>query len=82
MEAKLETYFMPIAQTLTEGGIMECKALKVKKAAQNLFDNRLGWSDGRSPYAPKEFWYQLGVALYGKKDKRVQDLSKEDKAST
>ncbi len=43
-------------------------------AAQNLFDNRLGWSDGRNPYAPRELWYELGVALYGKDDSRVKEL--------
>ena len=50
---------------------------KVEQAAQNLFDNRLGWSDGRSPYAPTVYWYELGCALYGKDDSRVQNLEPE-----
>ncbi len=48
--------------------------MKVRQAAQNLFDNRLGWSKGRPPYAPREFWYELGCALYGKDDSRVKEL--------
>ena len=48
--------------------------MKVRQAAQNLFDNRLGWSDGRNPYAPREFWYELGVVLYGKDDSRIKEL--------
>ena len=34
-----------------------------EKAARNLYDNRLGWSDGRNPYAPPEFWNSLKQAL-------------------
>ena len=45
------------------------------KAAKYLFDNRLGWSDGRNPYAPRKFWHKLGVALYGENDERVIELS-------
>lgn len=48
--------------------------LAVYKAAKDLFDNRLGWSNGRNPYAPKEFWAKLGEALYGKEDSRVKEL--------
>ncbi|KKM62901.1 hypothetical protein LCGC14_1517000 [marine sediment metagenome] len=36
---------------------------EIEKRARDLFDNRLGWSDGRNPYAPKEFWKQLGQVL-------------------
>ena len=36
---------------------------EIKNQAQNLFDNRLGWSDGRNPYAPPEFWTKLEQAL-------------------
>lgn len=36
---------------------------EVIKAAENLFDNRLGWSEGRNPYAPPELWEALGAAL-------------------
>ncbi len=35
----------------------------VEKAATDLFDNRLGWSDGRNPYAPPSFWDKLEEAL-------------------
>jgi len=37
--------------------------VEVYKAAKDLYDNRLGWSDGRNPYAPKEFWARLAEAL-------------------
>ncbi len=47
----------------------------IEKAAKDLFDNRLGWSNGRNPYAPREFFYKLGLALYGKNDDRVIELS-------
>ena len=36
---------------------------KIEAAAQDLCDNRLGWSDGRNPYAHPEFWEALGDAL-------------------
>jgi hypothetical protein len=36
---------------------------KIRDAAQDLYDNRLGWSDGRNPYAPPKFWENLGEAL-------------------
>ncbi len=39
------------------------KLIGVAKAAQSLYDNRLGWSDGRNPYAPPEFWDRLGKAF-------------------
>ena len=32
-------------------------------AARDLYDNRLGWSDGRNPYAPPEFWDRLEKSL-------------------
>jgi len=35
-------------------------------AAQDLYDNRLGCSDGRNPYAQPEFWEALGKALANK----------------
>jgi hypothetical protein len=35
----------------------------VVEAAKELYDNRLGWSDGRNPYAPPLFWDALGRAL-------------------
>ncbi len=50
----------------------------VIQAARYLFDNRLGWSDGRAPYAPREFWADLGAALYGEGDSRVQELRQDD----
>jgi len=47
-----------------EDGEERCRELEdIHKAAQNLYDNRLGWSDGRNPYAPPEFWERLGDAL-------------------
>ena len=49
----------------------------VIKAAQDLFDNRLGWSNNRQPYAPRELWANLGEALYGKDDERVKELRNE-----
>ncbi len=36
---------------------------RVRTAAQDLYDNRLGWSDGRNPYAPPVFWERLGQEL-------------------
>jgi hypothetical protein len=47
---------------------------RVIKAAQALFDNRLGWSDQRQPYAPRELWAELGASLYGDDDPRVVEL--------
>ena len=38
----------------------------VKGAAQDLYDNRLGWIDDRNPYAHHEFWERLQKALGGK----------------
>jgi hypothetical protein len=32
-------------------------------AAALLYDNRLGWSANRQPYAPRAFWCALGIAL-------------------
>lgn len=52
----------------------------IEETARNLFDNRLGWSDGRNPYAPIEFWHKLGVALYGENDERVIELSHNQKS--
>lgn len=48
----------------------------IEKAAKDLFDNRLGWSDERPPcYAPRSFWAKLGVSLYGEDDPRVKELN-------
>lgn len=47
---------------------------RIKRAAQDLFDNRLGWSDNRNPCAPRELWANLSVALYGENDLRTKDL--------
>ena len=42
----------------------QVKRLKnIEEKAKSLFDNRLGWSDGRNPYAPPEFWANLEQAL-------------------
>jgi hypothetical protein len=35
----------------------------IATAAQMLWDNRLGWSEGRAPYAPRAFWGDLAEAL-------------------
>ncbi|MEE8423858.1 MAG: hypothetical protein V3S49_04900 [Thermodesulfobacteriota bacterium] len=47
---------------------------KIEEAAQALFDNRLGWSDGRNSYAPRTFWAELSEALYGKDNPKTQEL--------
>lgn len=36
---------------------------RIVNAATYLYDNRLGWGDGRSPYAHPSFWDELGRAL-------------------
>ena len=54
------------------------KYVKIIKAAQGLFDNRMGWSENRNPYATREVWAKLGEALYGKDDKRVKELREQD----
>lgn len=41
----------------------EADNARLREAAQDLYDNRLGWSDGRNPYAPPEFWERLRQAL-------------------
>lgn len=51
------------------------KLLTLEVAAKSLFDNRLGWSENRPPYAPRHFWHQLAVALYGHADPRAADLT-------
>jgi len=53
---------------------MRIKELKIYEAAKDLFDNRLGWSDKRNPYAPRELWSKLAEALYGKDDERTKEL--------
>lgn len=39
------------------------RAAVVTACAESLYDNRLGWSDNRSPHAPRAFWGALGLAL-------------------
>ena len=51
---------------------------QIVKAAQDLFDNRLGWSDNRNPYATRELWRNLSKALYGKDDPRTRELLREN----
>lgn len=41
------------------------------EAAQDLFDNRMGYTSAPGPWAPPEFFIALGTALYGKDDDRV-----------
>jgi hypothetical protein len=50
---------------------------KIIIAAEELFKNRLGWATN-TPYAPKHFWYKLGVALYGEDDPRVKVMAPSD----
>lgn len=50
---------------------------EITVTAKDLFDNRLGWSEGRNPYAPRKFWIELGIALYGENSLQVKDLKKE-----
>ncbi len=47
---------------------------KILDASKDLFDNILGWSDNRSPYAPRELWANLGEVLYDKENKIVKEL--------
>lgn len=39
------------------------RLMTIVNAAVYLYDNRLGWSDGRNPYAPPVFWDELGRTL-------------------
>jgi len=57
-------------------GSATTKKSAIEKAAKDLFDNRLGWSGDTPPYipAPLVYWFLLGVALYGKDDKRTREL--------
>lgn len=50
---------------------------KIIIAAEELFENRLGWAT-KTPYADKHFWYKLGVALYGENDLRVKAMAPSD----
>ena len=54
------------------------KMSALEKAASDLFDNRLGWSCGRAPYAPRVLWRRLGAVLYGTDDPRVVDLGSDE----
>ena len=50
--------------SVAEDAIERCRELEeIHKAAQDLYDNRLGWSDGRNPYAHPDFWEKLRQAL-------------------
>ena len=75
-EAKGNLQMSGMAASPVEGRVMD----DIVKAAQSMFDNRLGWSEGRPPYAPRDFWADLGAALYGEDDPRVQELREETKA--
>lgn len=44
-------------------GALDGAEARVVAMARDLFDNRLGWDDGRQPYAPVAFWMALGMAL-------------------
>lgn len=52
-------------------------AKSIVDAAIDLFDNRIGWSEGRNPQAPIETWIRLGIAIYGKKNDMVLELVNE-----
>ena len=60
----------PVAEVTLDCRVMD----DLGKAAQSLFDNRLGWSAKANPFAPREFWADLGAALYGEDDPRVKEL--------
>jgi hypothetical protein len=47
---------------------------KILDASKDLFDNMLGWSNGRQPYAPRGLWAKLGEVLYTKDNERVEEL--------
>ncbi len=47
---------------------------RIAEAAKYLFDNRLGWSENRNPYAPRKFWADLSAALYGEHDLKTKEL--------
>lgn len=51
---------------------------EITEKAKQLFDNRLGWSEGRHPFAPKEFWIKLGIALYGENSYQVRELKDKE----
>lgn len=50
------------------------KARAVLPRSKLLFDNRFGEEEGRSPQAARALWADLGAALYGEEDSRVQAL--------
>jgi archaellum component FlaC len=45
---------------------------EVYQKAKALFDNRLGWENGYNAHALMKFWTDLGVALFGQYDYRVE----------
>jgi len=65
-------------QVAVEGAFIEVinEIKPVLAAARNLFDNRLGFSEGRNPSAPRAMWAALGEVLYGADDERVKELRK------
>lgn len=46
---------------------------ELMRAAIELWDNRVGWGDGRPPFASREFWGRLGAALGHEDDELVQE---------
>ena len=61
-------------QALSNPPIEKYKGLlNIATTAIDLYDNRLGWSEGRNPYAPPEFWDKLGAAI-----KTYQDLQEKE----
>ena len=63
-----------VTQNLSNPPIEKYKGLlNIATTATDLYDNRLGWSEGRNPYAPPEFWDKLGAAI-----KTYQDLQEKE----
>ncbi len=63
-----------VTQNLSSPPIEKYKGLlNIATTATDLYDNRLGWSEGRNPYAPPEFWDKLGAAI-----KTYQDLQEKE----
>lgn len=53
----------PPVATLAFDAESAARVARVVACAESLYDNKLGWSEGRRPYAPRAFWGALGLAL-------------------
>jgi hypothetical protein len=47
---------------------------RIEETARDLFDNRMGYLSWPGPWAHREFWADLGEAIYGPDDERVVEL--------